>query len=53
MNKNIPYVNLVKQTKEEKREILKTKGNRFRTYLKISLDKSFIKSFDDYIIESR
>ena len=39
--------------KEEKREILKTKGNRFRTYLKISLDKSFIKSFDDYIIESR
>ena len=35
------------------KEILKTKGNRFRTYLKISLDKSFIKSFDDYIIESR
>ncbi len=39
--------------KEEKREIFKTKGNRFRTYLKISLEKSLIKSFDDYIIESR
>ena len=39
--------------KEEKKEIFKTKGDRYRTYLKISLDKSLIKSFDDYIIENR
>ena len=38
--------------KEQQREIFKTKGDRYRTYLKISLDKSIIKSFDDYIIES-
>ena len=39
--------------KEKQRAIFKTKGNRYRTYLKISLDKSLIRSFDDYIIESR
>ena len=39
--------------KEQQREIFKTKGNRYRTYLKISLEKSLIRSFDDYIIESR
>ena len=39
--------------KEKQREIFKTKGNRYRTYLKISLEKSLIRSFDDYIIESR
>ena len=39
--------------KEEKKEIFKTKQNRYRTYIKISLNKALIKSFDDYIIESR
>ena len=39
--------------KEQQREIFKTKGDRYRTYLKISLEKALIKSFDDYIIENR
>ncbi len=39
--------------KEEKKEIFKTKQNRYRTYIKISLNKALIKSFNDYIIESR
>ena len=39
--------------KEEKKEIFKTKQNRYRSYIKISLNKALIKSFDDYIIESR
>ena len=43
---------LTRGFKEKQREIFKTKGNRYRTYLKISLDKSIIRSFDDYIIES-